>query len=54
VFVDIREIRNKFSNYGISLYKADNGITKWDKLEIDTTNLSIPTVKPTPCKLNYL
>lgn len=41
---------NRFSNYGISLYKANTSLTKWDKLDVDNTNISNPTVKPTPCK----
>lgn len=36
----------QFSSFGITLYKANDNLTKWDKLQIDNTTKKVTTV---PC-----
>lgn len=39
----------KFSNFGISLYKANTTMTNWSKLTLQNPNSQNPTVLPVPC-----
>jgi|GEM_PF-4703876 len=38
----------QFGSFGVTMYKADANLTKWDKLDFDQTTNTL-TIKPTPC-----